>query len=166
MTVHIWVDADSCPRIVRSFILRYAAQFSLPVIFIANKKLPADKNISFEMIICDQTPDAADTYIADHAVSGDLVITRDILFAARIIENDITVINDRGTVFTKNNIAQKISDRNYDLNLAQIGLGGNKSRTYSIKEFTQFTNCFDCEIHRLLHQDMQAGSHRYGPGPA
>jgi uncharacterized protein len=150
MTVHIWIDADSCPRMVRDYILGYAEKLSLPVTFVANHIIPAEKNGIHEMIVCNKTQDAADDYILSHADIFDMIITRDIPLAARCVEKQLCVLNDRGTLYTKENIVQRLSERNFSLQLARIGLGGNKKYSYGKKEFSAFTCCFDKEIHHLI----------------
>ena len=148
----IWIDADSCPKLVREFVLKYAENKNLEVNFVANKKIPSERN-NFTMIICPLKQDAADDYIVNNASQNDLVITRDIPLADRLVEKEITTINDRGTTFTKNNIKDKLADRNFDLQLAQIGLVNYKPNTYDKKNLTKFINCFDREITKLIHRE-------------
>ncbi|MBP3561772.1 MAG: DUF188 domain-containing protein [Treponema sp.] len=148
----IWIDADSCPKLVREFVLKYAENKKLSVIFVANKEIPSSKS-NFKMIICPQEQDAADDYIVNNVQENDLVITRDIPLAVRLVDKSITTINDRGTSFTKDNIKQKLSDRDFDLQLAQIGLGGFKPNTYDKKLLTKFINCFDREITKIIHRE-------------
>lgn len=147
---HIWIDADSCPRLVREYTADYAQKNHLPLTLVANKPVPAgsyEKN--FEMVICPAEKDAADNYIVSSASEKDIVITRDILLAERLVAKNISVINDRGTAFTKDNIQDKIADRNFDLQLAQIGLGGSKKSSYGEKEFSKFKKCFERELQKL-----------------
>ena len=103
------------------------------------------------MIICNQEKDAADNYIFDHVNEEDLVITKDIVFADRLISKGICVINDRGTIFTKENIKERLSERNFDLQLAEIGLVQHFNEGYDKKKFAQFANSFD----KILHQQLR-----------
>ena len=147
----IWVDADSCPRIVRDYIIRYSGRLKLPVFFVANRIIPADSDSPLlKMIVCTAEKGAADNYIANNAEPNDLIITRDIPFAARLVEKKISVMNDRGLLFTSENIAERLSERDFSLQLAEIGLAGNKKYSYSKKNFENFANAFDREIHKLI----------------
>ena len=110
MSIQIWIDADSCPTLVRNYVVSYAKKLEIPVLFVANKPIPAQTN-DFKMIICPQEKDAADNIIFDQAQHNDLVITRDIILASRLVEKGITTINDRGFSFTKDNIKEKVSER-------------------------------------------------------
>lgn len=151
--VHILIDADSCPRMVRDYVLRYSKRLSIPVTFAANRIIPAEKEFPFHMEVCGKESGAADDYIVNTVEKYDMVITRDIPLAARLVEKEITVLNDRGTVYTKENIRERLSERNFSLQLEQIGLGGSKADSYGKKEFSAFANTFDREIHKLIKQN-------------
>ena len=145
----IWVDADSCPSLVRNHAVKMGNKLGLKVIFAANKAINSDAG-QFEMIICEAEKDAADNYIFDNCKTGDLVITRDIVFADRLVEKEICCINDRGTEFTREMIKERLSTRDFDLQLAQIGLVKHHHEGYDKKKFAEFANSFDKVIHRLL----------------
>ena len=104
------------------------------------------------MIICNQEKDAADNYIFSNVQENDLVITRDIVFADRLVEKNIACINDRGTIFTKDNIKPLLSTRDFDLSLAQMGLVKHYNEGYDKKKFAAFANSFDKVIHQLLRK--------------
>ena len=104
--VRIWIDADSCPVPVRNHTVKTAAKLGLQIFFVANKQIPCEYS-PFEMIICGNEKDAADTYILEHAGENDLVITRDIVFADRLVTKGVHAINDRGTEFTSEIIKER-----------------------------------------------------------
>ena len=147
--IQIWIDADSCPTLVRNHTVRIAAKHGIKVFFVANKNIPCDEK-PFEMIICQAEKDAADNYIFEHAGENDLVITRDIIFADRLVEKGIAAINDRGTSFTKDNIKDLLSDRNFDFALFEAGVVKRTKDGYSKKDFEKFANCFDRVLQKLL----------------
>lgn len=102
------------------------------------------------MIICDTSKDSADNFIYENSTNQDLVITRDIVFANRLVEKDIKTINDRGTIFTKENIKELLSSRDFDLQLANCGLVKHYNEGYDKKKFAMFANSFDKIIHQLI----------------
>ena len=108
------------------------------------------KSELFQMIVCDATPDAADNYIVENATENDIVITRDIPMASRLIEKNITTINDRGLLFTSENIKEKLSLRNFNKELYDNGIISEKTSTFSKKDVNNFANCFDREIQKKL----------------
>jgi uncharacterized protein YaiI (UPF0178 family) len=155
VNIHIWIDADSCPRIIRDYIIEYADKLHIPVVFAANRNIiPVKKTQFFSMIICENKPGAADDYISEHATCSDIVVTRDIPLAARLVEKKITVLNDRGTVYTSENIRERLSERDFNLQLAQIGVIQDGMHSYSKKQFSLFANCFDREIHQLIKKSI------------
>ena len=150
----IWIDADSCPSLVRNHVVKMGTKLLLEVFFVANKNIPCSlptlEKASLKMIICNAGKDEADNYIYDNVKENDLVITRDIVFADRLVARDICVINDRGTEFTKEIIKERLSTRNFDLQLAEMGLVKHFHEGYDKKKFGQFANCFDKTIHKLI----------------
>lgn len=146
----IWVDADSCPALVRDLIIRFSKRLSLDCYFVANRQISIPKASNFKMIITEATKDAADNYIVENASKSDIVITRDILLAERLLEKEVTTINDRGFSFTKENIKEKLSMRNFNLELFECGLIGEKTSNFGKKELNDFANCFDREIQKKL----------------
>ncbi len=147
MTSTIWIDADSCPAQVRRHAARYAANHAMKSVFVANRKITCAESQA-EFVVCAQEKDAADTYILQRAALNDIVITRDILLAAKLVERGISAINDRGTAFNKDNIRNRLSDRAFDLQLAQIGLGGPKRSRYTAQYFNAFVQCLEKEAVR------------------
>lgn len=151
MELSVWVDADSCPVLVRNYLISYTQKLNLNLYFVANKNIPAENiHEKFKMIISSAESQSADIYIVEHVQKNDIVITRDIPLAKLLVEKNITVLNDRGKSWTKENIGERESERDLSLELACIGLTGSKKNTYSKKEFSLFANCFDREIHRLI----------------
>jgi len=149
----VWIDADSCPRTVREYILNYTDTHNVPVVFAANRVIPVQKPYHhLTSVVCGKESGAADDYIVEHAVPGDLVITRDIPLADRLIKKDIATINDRGSVFEKETIQKRLKEREFSMQLAQIGLIGYKDNTFGKKELSAFATCFDREFQRLAAQ--------------
>ena len=150
--ITIWVDADSCPALVRNHSVKMGNKLGLRVVFAANKPMPCDSTLGpYEMQVCDKSKDAADNYIFENCTSGDLVITRDIVFAGRLVERGICTINDRGTEFTSEMIKERLSISDFDRQLAEIGLVKHFHEGYDKKKFAAFANSFDKVIHRLIN---------------
>ena len=163
MAFTVWIDADSCPAPVRKHVIAFSSKHAVPAVFVANRAIPLGaQGASVTMQVCEAAAQAADDYIFAHCKQHDAVITRDIPFAARLVERDITVLNDRGTVFTKENIGERLSERAFSLNLAELGLGGgSKKSAYSPKAFKRFADCFEREMQKLLIIDRY-GEPRHG----
>lgn len=150
--MNIWIDADSCPAVVRNHAAKIANKKNINIYFVANREIPVAKGFSRNMIICKTEKDAADDYILNNAEQNDLVITKDIEFAKRLVAKGITSINDRGTKFSDASIAELCAKSNLDLQLEQIGLVKHFKEEYDSKKFTLFANCFDRELQKLLNR--------------
>lgn len=143
----IWIDADNCPSKAKKIILSKAIEKSIKVTLVANRPIPFDaENPLFEMIVCEKQENAADDYIVNNAQKDELVVTRDLPFAERLVEKNITVMNDRGLVFDRQNLIPLLKDRELALNLAAIGVNrGAKFNTYSDKDAAAFNESL-CKI--------------------
>ncbi|MBB5217971.1 DUF188 domain-containing protein [Treponema rectale] len=143
----IWVDADNCPQAVREVILNKAKSFGLKVTYAANRIIPfAFEDPLFTMHVCPETAGAADDYIVSQATEDDIVITKDIPLAQRLIDRKITVINDRGTVFDQKKIQYMMEERELSMQMAALGL--KKGAGWSVfgkKELAAFSKTF-CNI--------------------
>lgn len=149
--VRVLVDADSCPLLVRKYLLSYTQKLNVELIFIANKKIPSDgAGKNFSMKICPEESQAADNWILENCAEYDIVVTRDIPLAAALLEKGIRVMNDRGTLFCAENIGRRLKEREIGIQMGELGLGTKRRSAYSKKEFAQFANTFDREIHKLV----------------
>jgi len=137
----ILVDADSCPRPVRNLVLRRALKMGIRIIFAANRPIPDSQGA--EMIICPVRDNSADDCIAELAEKGDLVITRDVPLAKRLVEKEVSVIDDRGRAFTSDNINELLSLRNFAVGLADNGLEIERIANYGKKELKTFADALD-----------------------
>jgi len=150
--VKILVDADSCPRAARDLVLRRAAKLGIRIIFAANRPIPDSKGA--EMEICPNTDNSADDRIVELAELADLVVTRDVPLAKRLVEKGVSVIDDRGRVFSQNNINELLSLRNFTVGLADSGLGIERIANYSKKDLKVFADSLD----RLLTKRRSRGT--------
>ena len=150
--IKVWIDADSFPTLLKSFILEYAEKNYLEIIFVANKPIKSDKQ-NFKMILAENTKDSADNIIFENITEKDIAITRDILLAERLVQKNIKTINDRGTYFSKENIKNKVEERNYDFNLAQLGFSGSKEKNYGMKELKKFRECFEKTLKEIYQEN-------------
>ena len=143
----VWIDGDSCPKKVKDFLFNYSKSKSFLINVVANRKveLPTD-NPFINLIIVENLKDAADNHIFDNSSLNDIVVTRDILFAQRLVEKKVTVMNDRGLIFNEDNIQDKLREREFSMNLSAIGFGGGKNNYYGEKEIKKFIAVFEREF--------------------
>ena len=146
----ILVDADSCPAPARSLVLRAAVRTKTKAFFAANRNIPGIENDYAEMVICPEGEGAADDRLVSLAKSGDLALTRDIPLAARLLEAGAAVLDDRGRIYTKENIRERLSLRNFTVGLAESGYEYERNAVYGKRELKTFADSFDKLLTRLL----------------
>ena len=146
--MQILVDADSCPKEARKMISRFSGRLGIKTVFAANRLIPGLPKTAL-MEICPPGEGEADKRILALAQPGDLVVTRDLPLAERLVDAGVTVLDDRGRVFTKENIHQLRSLRDFMVGLAENGLGVERTSSYARNELNTFANSLDKELSRL-----------------
>jgi len=146
----IWVDADSCPPKIREIIIRASNRESIETVFVADREIAVKSGPHARFVLVPKGKDAADTFIAGQMSGEDLVITRDIPFADLCVKRGITVLNDRGTVYTKENVGERLSIRHFMQNLRERELYGSGEQGFGKKEVEKFANAFDRELRKKL----------------
>jgi len=146
----ILVDADSCPRDARELTLTTVRRRKIPAVFAANRAIPGIDGENVTMEICPPGDNAADNRIVELAEPGDLAVSRDLALAKRLLEKDVAVIDDRGRIFTRDSINELLSLRNFVVNLAENGLGVERTANYGKKERKSFADSLDRQLVKLL----------------
>ncbi len=146
----LWIDADSCPLKVREVVCRASLRLQIQLIFVANIQIPFPEHEFTQMVVVEEGEGVADDYITEKAAAGDLAITRDIPLAARLIENGVHVINDRGDEFTPEMIRERLSIRDLMYEFRQMGVQTEKHSSFSLKELQKFSSTFDRVLTRIL----------------
>jgi uncharacterized protein YaiI (UPF0178 family) len=139
--VKILLDADSCPRPARELVMRAAKRTGLALVFAANRLIPSDDDVIME--VCAVAEGAADDWLVELAVEGDIAITRDIPLARRLLEKGAVVLDDRGRRFTLDNIGEFLSLRNWPVAMADSGLDFERSARYGQRELKTFAAGLD-----------------------
>jgi hypothetical protein len=161
----ILVDSDSCPRPARESVVRASKRTGITAIFAANRPIPGIEGPTVRMELCPAGEGAADDRIVELAERGDLAVTRDIPLAARLVERSIRVIDDRGTVYTRENIRERLSLRDFMVGLADNGLGAARINTYGNRELKAFADGFDRELTKLMREAQAHRNTRGAQGP-
>jgi uncharacterized protein YaiI (UPF0178 family) len=158
MNFSLWVDADSCPVPVRELIIKFILRLNIPCYFVANRVIPfspvAKKTNLITMIITENIEGSADDYIVEHAQLNDIVITRDIPLAARLIKKHIITINDRGKLFSPDTIREDLSIRNFNYELVKMGIEPERTNNFTKKNLNNFANCFDRELQKKIKKEL------------
>ena len=141
--MHIWVDADACPNVIKEILFRAAERTQTCITLVANQHIqkPASKLINAVKV--GQGFDVADNYIVQEIAEGDLVITADIPLAAEVIAKNAHALNPRGELYDRDNIQQRLSLRNFMEEMRSTGenLGGPPPLNQTDRQ--KFANALD-----------------------
>jgi uncharacterized protein YaiI (UPF0178 family) len=85
---------------------------------------------------------------------GDLVITRDIPLARRLVDVSILVMDDRGQVYTAENIRERLSIRDFMVGLAENGLRSDRTAQYGKRELKAMADSLDRTLTRLVREQQ------------
>ena len=149
--MHIWVDADACPAVIKDILFKAARRTKLPLSLVANHfmSVPPDKHITLT-----QVPsgfDAADDYIVEKCEAGDLVITNDIPLAADVLAQNALALNNRGEEYDKSSIKQILGMRDFMDTMRSSGEHTGGPKAFSQRDKQNFANALD----RLLTQGLR-----------
>ena len=117
--MQIFVDADACP--VKEEAAKVAARHGLVIHYVSNShmRLPFGDNV--KRVVVSDGADAADNWIAEQCVIGDIVITADIPLASRTLKKGAMVISHVGKPFTPDSIGMALAMRDLMSQLRETG---------------------------------------------
>jgi len=120
--MHIWVDADACPAVIKTILFRAAERQEIPLTLVANKLLTVPRSSWIRALQVSRGFDVADHEIGRRMAPGDLVITADVPLAADAIGKGGHAINPRGELYTKENIQERLGTRDFLEKLRETGV--------------------------------------------
>ena len=139
----IWVDADACPKVIKEILYRAADRVGIQVTLVANQPLNVPKSKHINTIQVPPGFDVADNYIVQQSNAGDLVITADIPLASEAIEKGCLALNPRGDLYTKDNIRQRLSMRDFMDTLRSSGVDTGGPPAFNHSDRQAFANQLD-----------------------
>jgi len=149
--MHIWVDADACPAVIKEILFRASQRTQIPMTLVANHamRIPNQPQLRFIQV----TPgfDVADNFIVQQLQPGNIVITADIPLAAEVIEKKGVAINPRGTLYTESNIRQRLAMRNFMEEMRSIGQASGGPPPLSQTDRQAFANSLDRLLAKYKH---------------
>ena len=149
----LWLDADAAPRDVKDICLRAAERLRLATVLVANQRVPVPPGYAHVTAVrVEGGPDAADRYIVDHAVAGDVAVTADIPLAALLVPLGVAVIDPRGEEYTSESIGERLSVRNFMDGLRGAGVETGGHAAYGPREKQAFANALDRVLTRALRR--------------
>jgi uncharacterized protein YaiI (UPF0178 family) len=145
--IRIFVDADACP--VKAEIYRVAERHGTHVFVVSNSMMAIPRAPWIERVIVSDGPDAADDWIVERAVRGDIVVTADIPLAARGVKAGADVIGPTGRAFTEASIGMTLATRNLMDDLRSAGQITGGPKPFAPRDRSAFLSALDLAITRL-----------------
>jgi len=143
------VDADSCP--VKDEVYRVARRYELEVRVVSAGwlRLPEDSLIRLEVVPQSGGLDAADDRIVEQLAAGDVVISDDILLAARCLEKGAHPLTPRGRELTPDSIGEAVATRELMAGLRETGAVTGGPAPFTKSDRSQFLQQLDQLVNRV-----------------
>ncbi len=148
-TLTIWVDADACPKPIKTLVFRASDRLNLSVFLVANGFLQNPPHPNVTVVQVAQGFDVADHAILERMEAGDLVVTQDVLLAAEVVDRGGLAVNPRGTWYDKESVKSYLRRRNEREAMREAGLIQGGPAPFSAKDTQQFARVFDQFLARL-----------------
>ena len=147
--MRVWIDADACPKLARDQVVKFALKRQFEVVMVAGGPQAKPPFACVKLIVVPSGPDAADDYLVEHAVPGELVICSDVPLADRLVKNGVAALDPRGREFDEKNMGERLAVRNLFTDLREQGQVGGGQAPYGDKEKQAFANSLDRILTRL-----------------
>lgn len=141
--MHIWVDADACPKPVKEILYRAAHKRHILMVLVANQYIATPASPYIKSIQVSSGFDVADNYIVQALAPNDVVITADIPLAAEAIAKGAAVINPRGERYSKDSIGARLNMRDFMETMRASGVVHDGPAPYNDKDKQAFANALD-----------------------
>ena len=141
--MHIWVDADACPGVIKDILFRAAERTQIMMTLVANNPLRTPRSPYIRMLQVPRGFDVADNEIAKRVEAGDLVITADIPLASDVIARGAHALNPRGELYTLGNIRERLQMRNFMDELRGSGVQTGGPPTLDHTDRKRFADALD-----------------------
>jgi len=139
----IWVDADACPKVIKDILFRAAERTQVELILVANQVMQTPTSKFIKSLRVTSGFDVADNEIVRKLAAGDLVITADIPLAAEVIGKGGHALNQRGELYTTDNIKARLSMRDFMDTLRASGINTGGPAALSQSDRLAFANNLD-----------------------
>lgn len=152
----IFVDADACP--VKEEVVKVAARHELPVTFVSNGGLRPSRDPMIRNVVVSKGADAADDWIVENTVRNDVVVTADILLAARCVEAGCHVLGVTGKRFTSETIGIAVAMRDLRKHLRETGEDKGFNRSFGSGDRSAFLQALDRTVRQSINSAAQTGA--------
>lgn len=150
--MRVWIDADACPRAARDLVVKFALTRKFEVLLVAGQPQVRPAFACVRLIVVPSGPDAADDYLVEHALPGDLVICSDVPLADRLVKRGVAALDPRGREFDERNMGERLAVRNLFTDLREQGQVGGGQAAYGDRDRQAFANALDRLLNALARK--------------
>lgn len=150
--MHIWVDADACPVVIKEILFRSAERTGLALTLVANQAIRVPKLANINTLQVGSGFDVADNEIVKRAQAGDLVITADIPLASEVLAKGAMALNPRGELYSLDTIKARLTMRDFMETLRSSGIHSGGPDPLSQQDRKLFAQQLDTLVTRYLRQ--------------
>ena len=144
----VYVDADACP--VKPEVLKVASRRGLEVVFVANSGLRPSRDPMVRNVLVSGAFDAADDWIVDNAVAGDIAVTADIPLATRLVAAGVYVVSEKGRLHDETSIGMTSALRNLSQDLREAGAISGFNAPFSQRDRSAFLQGLELAVRRAV----------------
>jgi uncharacterized protein YaiI (UPF0178 family) len=148
--MQIYVDADACP--VKAEVLRVATRHGLIVHMVSNSWMRLEDSPFINRVIVNEGPDAADDWIAARVDTSDIVVTADILLAARCLKTGAQCVGPTGKAFNDASIGMAVAMREVQRHLRETGESRGFNSAFTQRDRSQFLQALEHAIQTNLRK--------------
>jgi len=141
--MRFWIDGDSCPREALEIALRAHVRGDAQLTVVADRFVPGVKESGAELCLVSHGSGDADDLIIQRAKKGDLALTRDFLLGIKLLEKDITVINDRGKIWKMRELKERAEEAELMKAIRAGGISKKSGRNYNTENLHDFAAALD-----------------------
>ena len=151
--MHIWVDADACPAVIKDILYRAAERTKIPLTLVANKLLRTPRSPYISALQVPRGIDVADSHIVRELAPGDLVVTADIPLADRSLKAGAAVIGNTGVPFTPSSIGMAMANRELLSNLRAMGEITGGPKPMASRDRSRFLSALDEAVQKVRRRN-------------
>lgn len=127
-----------------------ARRHRLAVAVVANTWVPVPERRGVQFVQVGEAFDAADDWIAARAGPGDVVVTDDILLAARCVQAGALALSSRGRTFAETSIGEALAAREAAQTMREMGVVGGGPKPFGDRDRSRFLQALEELVRKAL----------------
>ena len=141
--------ANTTDKAAKDQVIKFALKRQFEVVLVAGQSQIKPTYALVKLIVVPSGPDAADDYLVEHAVPGELVICSDVPLADRLVKKGVAALDPRGKEFDPQNMGERLAVRNLFTDLREQGQVSGGQGAYGERDKQAFANALDRILTRL-----------------